>query len=264
MNKLIPLVAFSALLLIPTLAFGGGAGIIIVTDEDFDDSDWASTKILDTTVGASATFTAGQITSGGNPDNYRETKHTYDFGSISVAHLNSFSHDPSTQGAIDSIDCSFDARHFNGPPGQAVAVSITLFQSGTYYSAPGFLAFLDSWEPASFTDISFTNVVGPGPPTPDLSSTGVTFQLGYITSNTNSGGTPDLMRLVGIDNFQCALNLVEQPNGEPPVVGGELLPIDSTALMLAGLQTSAIWMLPVLAGVAGSAFGILYIKSRRN
>jgi len=49
-----------------------------------------------------------------------------------------------------------------------------------------------------------------------------------------------------------------------PVVGGELLSIDSTALVLAGLQTSAIWMLPVLAGVAGSAFGILYIKSRRN
>jgi len=49
-----------------------------------------------------------------------------------------------------------------------------------------------------------------------------------------------------------------------PPVGGEFLPIDSTALVLAGLQTSAIWMLPVLAGVAGSAFGILYIKSRRN
>ena len=48
------------------------------------------------------------------------------------------------------------------------------------------------------------------------------------------------------------------------LVGGELLPIDSTALMLAGLQSSAIWMLPVLAGVAGSAFGVLYIKSRRN
>jgi len=48
------------------------------------------------------------------------------------------------------------------------------------------------------------------------------------------------------------------------VIGGELLSIDSTALVLAGLQTSAIWMLPVLAGVAGSAFGVLYIKSRRN
>jgi len=46
------------------------------------------------------------------------------------------------------------------------------------------------------------------------------------------------------------------------VVGGELLPIDSTALMLAGLQTSAIWMLPVLAGAAG--VGAYYIKTRMN
>jgi len=46
------------------------------------------------------------------------------------------------------------------------------------------------------------------------------------------------------------------------VVGGELLPIDSTALMLAGLQSSAIWMLPVLAGAAG--VGAYYIKTRMN
>jgi len=49
---------------------------------------------------------------------------------------------------------------------------------------------------------------------------------------------------------------------DKPVVGGELLPIDSTALMLAGLQSSAIWMLPVLAGAAG--IGAYYIKTRMN
>ncbi len=47
-----------------------------------------------------------------------------------------------------------------------------------------------------------------------------------------------------------------------PIVGGELLPIDSTALMLAGLQSSAIWMLPILAGAAG--IGAYYIKTRMN
>jgi len=47
-----------------------------------------------------------------------------------------------------------------------------------------------------------------------------------------------------------------------PFVGGELLPIDSTALILAGLQSSAIWMLPVLAGAAG--VGAFYIKTRMN
>jgi len=67
------------------------------------------------------------------------------------------------------------------------------------------------------------------------------------------------------DNQQLALNSFLFLNEcTEDVVGGEFLPIDSTALVLAGLQTSAIWMLPVLAGVAGSAFAVLYIKSRRN
>jgi len=53
----------------------------------------------------------------------------------------------------------------------------------------------------------------------------------------------------------------------PPIipitpVGGEFLSIDSTALLLAGLQTSAIWMLPVLAGAAGA--GIAAFKLRRK
>jgi len=46
------------------------------------------------------------------------------------------------------------------------------------------------------------------------------------------------------------------------IVGGEFLSIDSTALLLAGLQSSAIWMLPVLAGAAG--VGAYYIKTRMN
>jgi len=45
-------------------------------------------------------------------------------------------------------------------------------------------------------------------------------------------------------------------------VGGIEIPIDSTALLLAGLQTSTIWMLPVLAGAAGA--GAYYIKTRMN
>ena len=49
---------------------------------------------------------------------------------------------------------------------------------------------------------------------------------------------------------------------EGVAVGGEFLPIDSTALLLAGFQTSAIWMLPVLAGAAG--VGAFYIKTRMS
>jgi len=95
-----------------------------------------------------------------------------------------------------------------------------------------------------------------------------TWQIDEIFTNT--GGAPgqthcEMTFEVAIPGEENVF-LVQQVwiTTPDPVVGGEFLPIDSTALVLAGLQTSAIWMLPVLAGVAGSAFGILYIKSRRN
>jgi len=48
------------------------------------------------------------------------------------------------------------------------------------------------------------------------------------------------------------------PNGNG--VAGELLSIDSTALMIAGLQSSAIWMLPILAGAVGT--GAFIVRSK--
>jgi uncharacterized repeat protein (TIGR01451 family) len=48
------------------------------------------------------------------------------------------------------------------------------------------------------------------------------------------------------------------------VVGGNYLPIDSTALVLAGLQTSSILMISTLLGIAGVAFGTLYFNVKRN
>ena len=47
----------------------------------------------------------------------------------------------------------------------------------------------------------------------------------------------------------------------PPIVAGEILPIGSTALFLAGLSQSAIWMIPTALGIAGSG---LIIRKLRN
>ena len=64
----------------------------------------------------------------------------------------------------------------------------------------------------------------------------------------------------GADSVSQTIWLIpDDPDFE---VGGEFLPINSTALVLAGLQSSAIWMLPVLAGVAGAGFYL--IKFRMN
>jgi len=89
--------------------------------------------------------------------------------------------------------------------------------------------------------------------------------------SSGSGGAPTSLGIVDVDSetvTEVGPNDTEVPLDAIAVVGlfvgGSLLSIDNTTLLLAGLQSSAIWMLPVLAGVAGSAFGVLYIKSRRN
>src|SRR5262249_17463878 len=78
------------------------------TDGSFPASCWTSTKIGDTTPGASATFTSTTLPTGGNPADYRETSHTFANGVILVAHMSSCAiYDPSTT-PICSIDFSYD------------------------------------------------------------------------------------------------------------------------------------------------------------
>jgi len=106
---------------------------------------------------------------------------------------------------------------------------------------------------------------------PDLSEFEFNFAIVEIFEGDFSNGSPtslffspeDFVQQQG-EGIQFIGQITSLTLQVDPPVGGEFLPIDSTALMLAGLQSSAIWMLPVLAGVAGSAFGVLYIKSRRN
>lgn len=65
------------------------------------------------------------------------------------------------------------------------------------------------------------------------------------------------------------VNLFNGPNSIPgdlidKVVGGEFLPIDTTALLVAGAQTNAVWMLSALAVIGSVAFGALYISSKKS
>jgi len=45
-------------------------------------------------------------------------------------------------------------------------------------------------------------------------------------------------------------------------VAGELLPIDSSALMIAGLTSMSVWMIPTILGLAG--VGVYLVKFRAN
>ena len=51
-----------------------------------------------------------------------------------------------------------------------------------------------------------------------------------------------------------------EPAPSTDQVAGELLPLDSSALMIAGLTSSAVWMVPAVAGLAGA--GVYLVKYR--
>ena len=54
----------------------------------------------------------------------------------------------------------------------------------------------------------------------------------------------------------------EDVGGNP--VGGELLPIDTTALVIAGIQSGALWALPTLGAVVGTGLGLFYFQIKRK
>jgi len=66
----------------------------------------------------------------------------------------------------------------------------------------------------------------------------------------------------GVTPFQYIDNVQVLVDDE--VVGGEFLPIDTTALLLAGAQTNAVWIMSALAVIGSIAFGALYITSKKK
>jgi len=78
----------------------------------------------------------------------------------------------------------------------------------------------------------------------------------------------EVIRFERTDNTPGALSVtiwttsfdanVEPP--EPQQVAGELLPLDSSALMIAGLTSMSVWMIPTVLGLAG--VGVYLVKYR--
>ena len=61
-------------------------------------------------------------------------------------------------------------------------------------------------------------------------------------------------------NFEAIA--VNVDDDEPPQVAGELLPLDSTTLLIGGLSSMSVFMIPAVAGLAGA--GVYLVKFRAN
>ena len=73
----------------------------------------------------------------------------------------------------------------------------------------------------------------------------------------------------GINGCACDTGYTQSGfvNGQPvctiPAIGGMGIPVDSTALLLAGVQGSALWMIPAIV-VAGAGIGIFSFKRSKK
>ena len=84
---------------------------------------------------------------------------------------------------------------------------------------------------------------GAGAPSSAFGSIGVTSTFGGIDpGNTSSGSI-----LVMFDDH---------------LVGGTMIPIDTTALVIAGFNANSIWMIPTVLGLVGA--GIVIYKLKRK
>ena len=192
-------------------------GYRLFCDGVFDDSDW--TAQLGFINATNASFTAQQIVSGGNPNEYRETDHQWTgLGGLNVLHLNSNAiYDPSVSGSIAEIDYSFDLNWLNAPNGPGgVGYSLLIFQNGTYYAANQQLIQQSNWSAVgesalSATDFTRHQVTGTGGINPDFSASGSLLQFGYLSSNGTSANQSVTTRS-GIDNWSVDVQAVPEPS----------------------------------------------------
>jgi hypothetical protein len=94
----------------------------------------------------------------------------------------------------------------------------------------------------------------------------ITGQLSTGTFCFSAGPHQVTVRDVRDINFPAGLDVtitLDETDLCPNIVtAGELVPLNTTALFISGLSSSAIWIVPTLAGIAG--VGAYYIKSKKN
>lgn len=204
---------------------------LIIDDGEFRDPDWFDVKVVDTTPGAAAVSPSMQVLTGGLPDEYRQTNHSWDITgpgvSIVFAHFTpAATFVPSYMGTITSVDFGLDVRCDSAPHVNAVAFGLVAQQGLNYYLYPAGAAIVGGgWVHVGGTGLmpgNFVNAVG-STGSLDFSSSAGPVIFGYYTANGGSGSNMHLTADARADNFHLAVNSVPEPGALAVSAGGTAL-----------------------------------------
>ena len=212
-------------------------GDLVLSDSDFNDSNWVVVEVIDTTPNDSFVFSGTQLLAGGNPGAYRQVINQLNTNTASSVLSGHFfqggSFDPGEDGTFASIDVSVDGIGVSGPAG-AMGYSFLLGQGGNYFSTGlGSLINGTGWHSLGATGLveSDFNSIGGG--SLDLSNAGgpVTFGIGVSNGtfglpSTNKGG---------VDNWSVTIHTVAIPEPSPLLIVGCVALIAGAGRYIRGL-----------------------------
>lgn len=188
------------------------------SDGTFADTDWTSQILPYANSDPGASFSSGQVATGGFPGAYRQTTQNY-IGpnqGIVVGHVATNEVYNPAGGALASLDFDFDFNFFNYPgtgpnPSFAVGVGALVEQGGQYYLAGGPAAVSNTWVhyALSKTAADFSLLTNPSAH-PDFSAAGGVIRLGYFTANGTCCEVPT-STTSGLDNWNAQLNSTSAP-----------------------------------------------------
>ncbi|MBX3379947.1 MAG: hypothetical protein KF805_07615 [Phycisphaeraceae bacterium] len=175
-------------------------------DGTFLDSQWAASKILDTTPSADALF-SGLRGSGGLPGDCRAIAHNWQATpsgvSIIIGHTKTnLVHNPATLGSLDSLYFAFDARCDTAEHVNAVAFGPVLFQGSKRFTVAGVTAIAAGpWVHfGGLVQRADWNQIG-GNDKPDFTAGADPVFLGFFSGNGGSGTNARLSSSGRVDNF---------------------------------------------------------------
>jgi len=162
-------------------------------------------------------------------------------------------------GGVDPIPVEIDIDPGNDPnfinPICPLPITVAILGSDTFDTddvAVSTLAFGPSGAAATGSDPEDVNDDG----LTDLVTTYLQDETGIVPGDTEACLTGELFDgtpFSGCDSIEIT-NVC--------VVAGELLPLDTSALMIAGLTSMTVWMIPTVLGLAGA--GVYLVKYRAN